>query len=300
MSSVITRKLGTRGSELALVQARYVQGLLKAQGLAIELEIIRTQGDKEHVLSFTKMEGKGFFTKELEEALQSGQIDLAVHSFKDLPTEFPKGLRIAAIPTREDPRDCLLIRQEFYDAAAGILPVRAHARVGTSAVRRKAQLQALCEDLQTMDLRGNVPTRVQKLRDGDYDAIVVACAGLARLKLDVSDFVSHVLEPQDFVPAPAQGALAIQIRDNDTELFTALQSLHNSEAAHCVQAERELLARFDGGCHLPLGAHALFDGQQFVLYAFLGNDDGSYQRFVETDLHLHTLVANAYEALCEA
>ena len=248
--------IGTRGSELALWQARFVQSLLKDIGLDSELKIIKTQGDRIQHLSFDKLEGKGFFTKEIEEALLNGETDLAVHSHKDLPTEQPAGLIIAAVSGREDPSERLLIRKEAVDNRKKF-SLRKQARVGTSAARRKSQLLAFRPDLILEDLRGNVPTRVQKLRDGQYDAILMAAAGLERLELDLSDLHVERLDPSEFVPAPAQGVLALQIRAEDHELHRSLQALHHPDVQACIALEREVLRLFEGGCHMPVGAYAV-------------------------------------------
>jgi len=202
-------------------------------------------------LSFDKLEGKGFFTKELEEELLEGSIDIAVHSHKDLPTENPPGLIIAAVSEREDPSELLLILKDCVDVRQK-LSVKYGGKVGTSSNRRKAQLLAYRPDLDIKDLRGNVPTRVNKLRDENYDAIMLAKAGVTRLGLDLSDFQVEELTPIELIPAPAQGALAIQIRENDSELFNALQPLNHPEVAKELAVERTVLKLFGGGCHLPL------------------------------------------------
>lgn len=248
--------IGTRGSELALWQARFVQSLLNDIGLSSELKIIKTQGDRIQHLSFDKLEGKGFFTKEIEESLINGETDLAVHSHKDLPTQQPQGLVIAAVSDREDPSERLLIRKESVDARKKF-SLKKQARVGTSAARRKAQLLAFRPDVMVEDLRGNVPTRVQKLREGQYDAILMAAAGLERLELDLSDLHVERLDPTEFVPAPAQGVLALQVRSEDHELRRALQALHHPDVQACIALEREVLRLFEGGCHMPVGAYAI-------------------------------------------
>ncbi|QKJ30806.1 hydroxymethylbilane synthase [Mucilaginibacter mali] len=246
--------IGTRGSELALWQANFVKDSLAAINVTAELKIIKTQGDRILNLSFDKLEGKGFFTKELEEELLAGTIDLAVHSHKDLPTENPPGLIIAAVSEREDPAELLLILKDCVDVKHK-LSVKFGGMVGTSSNRRKAQLLALRPDLEVDDLRGNVPTRIGKLRDENYDAIMIAKAGVSRLGIDLSEFHVEELTPTEFVPAPAQGVLAIQIREVDTELFTALQALHHPEVAEELSVERKVLKSFGGGCHLPLGCY---------------------------------------------
>jgi hydroxymethylbilane synthase len=265
--------IGTRGSDLALTQSRWVAGLLQARGIETRLELIKTQGDRVQHLALNKLEGKGFFTKEIEEALLAKRVDFAVHSLKDLPGEDTPGLTVAAIPEREDVRDCLVIRRDAHDPDGGVLPLKRGARVGTSAVRRKAQLVHLRPDLVPEDLRGNVPTRVRKLDEQPFDAIVLAQAGLSRLGLDLSAHVAVPLPPTVFVPAPGQGALALQCRKDDHRVASALHALHHAVDATCVAAERALLLRLNGGCHLPLGAHAVHEAGGLRLHVFHGDAD---------------------------
>lgn len=246
--------IGTRGSDLALWQANYTKNKLAEIGVESELKIIKTQGDKILNLRLDKLEGKGFFTKELEEELLNGTIDLAVHSHKDLPTINPPGLIIAAVSEREDPAELLLILKDCVDVSQK-LSLKNGAMVGTSSNRRKAQLLALRPDLNIEDLRGNVPTRIQKLRDEDYDAILLAKAGVNRLNIDLSEFHVEVIDTTALIPAPAQGALAFQIRENDRSLFELLQQLNHAETAECIAVERKVLNLFEGGCHMPLGCY---------------------------------------------
>jgi hydroxymethylbilane synthase len=257
--------IGTRGSELALWQAHFVQDSLAAIGITAELKIIKTQGDRILNLSFDKLEGKGFFTKELEEELLAGTIDLAVHSHKDLPTENPPGLIIAAVSEREDPSELLLILKDCVDVHQK-LSVKYGGIVGTSSNRRKAQLLAYRPDLDIIDLRGNVPTRVNKLRNESYDAIMLAKAGVSRLGLDLSEFHVEELTPTELVPAPAQGALAIQIRESDAELFNTLQALNHPDVAEELAVERTVLKLFGGGCHLPLGCYCRKDDDTYQVF----------------------------------
>ncbi|HKC67641.1 MAG TPA: hydroxymethylbilane synthase, partial [Bacteroidia bacterium] len=220
--------IGTRGSDLALWQANYTKALIEKQGREVEIKIISTEGDRsqEWNTSFDKMEGKGFFTKEIEDALLKNEIDLAVHSHKDLPTISPDGLMIAGVSDREDPSDLLIIRTEAVDEKEKF-SLKQKAIVGTSSSRRKSQLLGFRDDVQLKDLRGNVPTRVKKLAAGDYDAIMLAAAGVDRLELDLSDFKVVKLSPQEFVPAPAQGVLAWQIREDDTAMEILVGKLNN-------------------------------------------------------------------------
>ncbi len=252
--------IGTRGSDLALWQAHYTKKALEEKGQVVEIKIISTQGDRSQAwnTSFDKMEGKGFFTKELEEELISGNIDLAVHSHKDLPTENPPGLIIAAVSEREDPSDLLLIRKESVDSRKKF-QLKQGALVGTSSARRKSQFLSWRDDVSLKDLRGNVPTRIQKLRDGQYDAILLAAAGIERLALNLSEFHAEKLNPREFVPAPAQGVLAWQIRENDEELASILSEINQEDVALTISIERKILNLFDGGCQLPLGAYCETD-----------------------------------------
>ncbi|WP_428328374.1 hydroxymethylbilane synthase [Mucilaginibacter sp.] len=274
--------IGTRGSDLALWQAHFVQDSLAAIGITADLKIIKTQGDRILNLSFDKLEGKGFFTKELEEELLAGTIDLAVHSHKDLPTENPPGLIIAAVSEREDPSELLLIFKDCVDVHQK-LSVKYGGIVGTSSNRRKAQLLAYRPDLDIIELRGNVPTRVNKLRGESYDAIMLAKAGVSRLGLDLSEFHVEELSPTELIPAPAQGALAIQIRENDPELFNALQALNHPDVAEALAVERNLLKMFGGGCHLPLGCYCRKDGDTYQVFTSKADDSEEFpdRLFVE-------------------
>jgi hydroxymethylbilane synthase len=256
MSSKII--IGSRGSDLALWQANYVQAQLKAIGLEASITIIKTQGDKIQDLSFDKLEGKGFFTKEIEDALLKKEIDLAVHSHKDLPTTSPEGLMIAAVSQREDPSEFLLMQKEAVDAR-NKFSLKRNAIVGTSSARRKSQMLAFREDIEIRELRGNVPTRIQKLRDKQYDAILLAAAGVERLEINLEEFQVVKLDPKEFVPAPAQGVLALQIRSEDTELLKKLQAIHHPDVAEAIAVERRVLNQLDGGCQLPLGVYCAPD-----------------------------------------
>jgi len=265
--------IGSRGSDLALWQAHYIKDLLEKEGHSVRIQIIKTQGDIIQHLSFDKMEGKGFFTKELETALLDNKVDLAVHSFKDLETNQPEDLSIAAILNRANPADILLIRKGFSDSKER-WTLKKNIKVGTSSARRKMQLTLHRPDLEIDDIRGNVPTRVQKLRDGNFDAIVLAKAGLDRLNLDVSDLDAYEFDPREFIPAPAQGALACQIRSTDTELGEILQALHNPKIANMVATERKVLNLFDGGCQLPLGAYCIETADGVELRAIMAPSYG--------------------------
>ena len=259
-------RIGTRGSDLALWQAHYLQNQLLQHGTKSELVIIKTQGDRIQHLSLDKLEGKGFFTKELEDALLAGEVQVAVHSMKDLPTTMPPGLVLGGVSERADPTDWLLVAPSAVEEGK-IWKLREGARVGTSSARRKAQLLDLRSDLNTVDIRGNVPTRVQKLREGQFDGIVLAAAGLTRLDLDLSDLHVVELHPHEFVPAPAQGVLAYQCSEQDVDTRRLLAKIHVVRTARCTNVERSLLQSFDGGCHLPLGAHCVAEHGAYTLHA---------------------------------
>ena len=271
--------IGSRGSDLALWQAYYTKDLLENLGHRVEIVIIKTQGDRIQHLSFDKMEGKGFFTKELEDALLNKDIDLAVHSHKDLPTTNPEGLIIAAVSYREDCTESILIKPQAFDSTS-LFGIKPGSIVGTSSLRRKSQLLHYQPDLQVNDLRGNVPTRVQKLQDGKYDAILLASAGLNRLRLEPEGLIRKVMPETTFIPAPAQGVLAYQIREDDLDLLDVLQSLNNEDVAKTISIERTVLNKLDGGCQLPLGVYSNHSDSGYSSWVSLQPLDGSgYRRF---------------------
>ena len=247
-------RIGTRGSDLALWQARHVGALLERAGCAIQIVVLETRGDRIDDVPLHQVEGQGFFTAEIERALLEHVVDLAVHSHKDLPSAATNGLVIAGVPVRAAAGERLLVRPEAHAPAAAFLPLRRGARVGTSAPRRTAQIAALRPDLETLPLRGNVPTRVRRLREGRFEAIVLAAAGLDRLGLDLAGLVDVPLAVELLVPAPGQGALAVQTRAADGELRAlCTRVLHDAGAAATVEAERHVLVELGGGCNLPLG-----------------------------------------------
>lgn len=262
-------RIGSRGSALALVQTNAVASSLRAAGHDVEVIIIQTAGDRDQASKFSDIGAAGVFVREIESALLRSDVDLAVHSYKDLPSRSPDGLVVAAIPERLDPADRLVARAEFVtrmpagdETVDTVLPLVDGAVVGTASERRRALLRSLRPDLQLESIRGNVPTRLEKLRQGPYQAIVLADAGLRRLERDpdapplgLADLVSFRLDPAVFVPSPAQGAIALQCREGDA-VAEALQPLHDPAAALPVRAERELLRMVDGGCSLPFGAWA--------------------------------------------
>ncbi|HEY3937874.1 MAG TPA: hydroxymethylbilane synthase [Bryobacteraceae bacterium] len=256
--------IGSRGSALALWQARFIATAFDRAGVATRIEIIKTTGDHLQTASLMQAGGKGLFTKEIEEALLAGAIDLAVHSLKDLPTELPEGLAIAAIPERESPFDAIA-GSRLNDLAAG-------ARVGTSSGRRAAQLWRLRPDLAIEPIRGNVDTRLRKLKEGQYGAILLAEAGLRRLGLAAE--IAEVFTPEQMCPAPGQGALAIETRIGDPA-YEACRALNDEAASRAVRCERAVLAALGGGCQLPVGAFAEASGDRLRVMAVVIAADGS-------------------------
>lgn len=269
-------RIGTRGSALALWQARSIaKALHSLTGAEPELIIIKTTGDKFQQASFSQIGGKGVFIKELEDALLEDRVDLAVHSMKDVPTELPPGLTIAAIGKREDVRDALLSTN-----GAKLASLSQGARVGTSSLRRQSQLLYARRDLQMLELRGNVDTRIAKLKRGDYDAIVLAKAGLDRLGL--SDNISEVLPHEVSLPAAGQGAIGIEARANDAETLRVLAKLEDADTRCAVTAERAALAGLGGGCQVPIGAWGRIENGKLLLDVAVLSPDGT-QRLSERD-----------------
>ncbi|MEW5984681.1 MAG: hydroxymethylbilane synthase [Acidobacteriota bacterium] len=262
--------IGTRGSDLALTQTSEVARRIQTHhpGIRVDLRVIRTTGDRELGARLARIGGKGLFTKELEDALLRQEVDLAVHSLKDLPTRMPEGLALAAVVEREDPRDALV-------AAPGITlrQLPAGARIGTSSLRRRAQLLARYPNVAVLDVRGNVPTRLARLDRGDFDALVLARAGLARLGL--LDRVAEVLDADEMVPAVGQGALAVQARAGDARVLDALSALDHEPTRLATAAERALLARLEGGCQVPIGALGTWRDGSLRLDAVVADLDGS-------------------------
>lgn len=262
-------RIGTRGSALALWQARSVaRQLLQAARTESEIVIIKTSGDKFQQASFSQIGAKGVFIKELEDALLDGRLDLAVHSMKDVPTELPAGLTIAAIGKREDVRDALL-----SSAGGTLASLPQGARVGTSSLRRQAQLLFARRDLRLLELRGNVDTRIEKLKRGDYDAIVLAKAGLDRLGL--SENISEVLSHNVSLPAAGQGAIGIEARSEDSETLCGLAALEHAETRAAVTAERSALAGLGGGCQVPIGAWGRIEDDKLSLDVAVLSPDGT-------------------------
>ena len=262
-------RIGSRGSKLALWQSNHIAALLREQGHTVDIQIIQTTGDKITDVALAKVGTKGMFTKEIEEALAAGEVDLAVHSLKDLPTELPPGFEIAAIPKRESPLDAF-----FSVNFASIEALPAKARVGTSSLRRQAQLMALRPDLDIHPLRGNVDTRLRKLEAGDYAAIILATAGVNRLGL--TQLVRQIIPAASMCPAAGQGALGIEIRAGDAATGQQLAFLDDFSARATTTCERALLNAMGGGCQVPIGAFAKVspDGKTLHLQAVVAHPDG--------------------------
>jgi hydroxymethylbilane synthase len=276
---LVTRaiRLGTRGSTLALTQSRWVAARLEQAGLSVTLEVIKTQGDEVTETPLPEIGGKGLFTAALDRALLAGTIDLAVHSLKDLPTEEVEGLALSCVPEREDPRDVLVGPGGKETTLRGLPP---GAVVGTSSLRRRALLAAFRPDLVADNVRGNLDTRLRKLDEGRYQALLLAAAGLRRLGL--ASRVGEWLERTAWLPAPGQGALALVTRADDSTLRTRLAGLHHAATASAVTAERALLRRLEGGCQIPMGAIGLpFEGG-LRLWGLVVSPDGT--RLVRGDL----------------
>ena len=264
-------RIGTRASRLALWQAEWVQSSLQKfhPGLQVELTKIQTEGDRILDVPLAKIGGKGLFVKEIEEALLDGRIDLAVHSMKDVPTQLPPGLEMCCITERADPRDCLVLA----GSANSLADLPQGARIGTSSLRRRAQLLHKRPDLQISDMRGNVDTRLRKMQEQDLDGIVLAAAGLKRLGYE--ERIGLYLEPTDCLPAIAQGALGLECRRDDEATQALLAPLHHPETATAVTAERAFLARLEGGCQVPVAGYAQLIAGRLELTGLVARIDGS-------------------------
>jgi hydroxymethylbilane synthase len=260
-------RIGTRGSQLALWQANHIADLLRQRGHEIEITIIKTTGDKIADVALSNVGTKDMFIKEIEEALAENRVDLAVHSLKDLPTELSPDFEIAAIPKREDPRDVFC---SVHYSAIDQLPQK--ARVGTSSLRRSAQLKAIRPDLEMCSLRGNVDTRLRKLEDGEYDAIILAAAGLNRL--GKRELIKETISIDTMCPAAGQGALAIEIRAGDSDTAEHITFLDNASARAETTCERAMLNKLGGGCQVPIGALAEVRGQRLHLTGVVARPDG--------------------------
>lgn len=294
-----TLRLGTRGSLLARTQSQIIANAIEKAhpGVHVELVTVRTSGDRIVDQPLHELGGKGLFTKELEQALLSNDIDFAVHSYKDVPVTMPlvdqAGLMIAAVPVREDPRDVLVSA-----LARSVEALPGGARVGTGSLRRQCQLLALRPDLRIEPVRGNIDSRIRKLREGQYDAIVLAAAGLNRASLFDHESMT-VIEPDVLLPAPGQGALALQCRRNDADTASLLQALNDRATAGCVAAERALVAALEGDCHSPIAALATVSGEAIRLVAAVGARDGMppvVRAAVEGGVEAVKLVINLLDA----
>ena len=270
MSGARVLRIGTRASRLALWQARHVEALVKAQAAApaVELVHIRTQGDAQRDVPLWQVGGRAFFTREIDAALTAGTIDVAVHSLKDLPTALAPGVTLAATLERADPRDALLSA-----SGAPLEALPQHARIGTSSLRRRAFIARRRPDARPVELRGNVPTRIERLQAGDYEAIILAAAGLTRLGL--AQHVTQYLPASDFPPAVSQGVIGVCARSDDAVTLACLRPLDDRAARLAVSAERALLSRLEGGCQVPLGALAELVGQELRISACVCAHDGS-------------------------
>ena len=267
-----TLLIATRSSELALRQARQVQSALALAGVAAELKTYKTSGDKKLDEPLSAIGGKGLFTKELEVDLAHGAVDCCVHSLKDLPTEMPEGLTIGAILAREDPRDVLTVNSVTGASTLAELP--RGSRVGTSSLRRRAQLMALRPDVEVVALRGNVPTRIRKVDEGQVHAAILAAAGMHRL--GVSQRIACYLDAPQWLPAAGQGAIAVQIRADDARIRHVVATMHDAGTATRVRAERAFLAALEGGCQVPIGALVLGEAPRLTLHGFIADVTGRH------------------------
>jgi len=260
--------IGTRGSKLALWQSNYIKGLVEEiTGLPVELKIIKTTGDKILDVPLAKVGGKGLFTKELEVELAAGTVDLCVHSMKDVPTELPEGLYIAATPKRVDPRDALVSGKGY---TLDTLPQG--ARVGTSSLRRVAQVRALRPDVEIVDVRGNLDTRMRKAEDGEVDVVILASAGITRMGW--ADRISNYIPTEQMVSAVGQGAIGIEIREGDDFMVDVMAEVNDAETFCCVTAERVVMMKLEGGCQVPIGAYARLEGDTLVMDGLVGSVEG--------------------------
>ena len=280
--------IGSRGSILALAQASLVKNSLEANypDLTFEIKEIVTSGDKDLKSNWENSNAslKSFFTKEIEQELLDGQIDIAVHSMKDMPAVSPKGLICGAIPDREDARDVLISKNGF------LVTLPQGAKIGTSSLRRVMNLKAIRPDFEIKHLRGNIHTRLNKLETEDYDAIVLAAAGLKRVGL--TDKISEYLNGEVFPPAPAQGVLYIQCRENDEEIRNILKTIHNEDIAKVVEIEREFSKIFDGGCHTPMGCYSQIDGDKIKFTAVYSDEGKQIKAVIEDSLEKEKEIAH--------
>ncbi|MBU4555358.1 MAG: hydroxymethylbilane synthase [Actinobacteria bacterium] len=261
--------IGTRGSKLALWQSEYIKSKVEEiTGLPVELKIIKTTGDKILDVPLAKVGGKGLFTKELEVELMAGTVDLCVHSMKDVPTELPEGLFIAAMPERVDPRDAIVSGAGF-----DLDSLPQGARMGTSSLRRVAQVRALRPDLEIVDVRGNLDTRMRKAENGEVDAVILAAAGITRMGW--ADRITHYISTEQMISAVGQGAIGIEIREDDEFMRHVMEAIGHPETMECVTAERIVMRMLDGGCQVPIGAYCRYVGDKLVMDGMVGSVDGT-------------------------
>lgn len=289
--------VGSRRSGLAMTQSKQFISSLQKHFPDVEFEIkeIVTKGDKIVDVQLSKVGGKGLFVKEIEQALENKEIDMAIHSLKDVPSVLTEGFKIGCVPVREDMRDAFLSNNKvlFKDLPEGSV-------VGTSSLRRAAQLSAIRDDITVNWVRGNIDTRIRKMESGEYDAIVLAAAGLKRMGWS-DQRVTEYFEPEEFIPAIAQGALGIEIRQDDHELLDMLQKVHSKEDAVCTTAERTFLKRMDGSCQVPIGGYAAYEDGELYLTGLIMPEDGS-ERYVVKKSHedpvtLGNIVADEMEKI---
>jgi len=261
--------IGTRGSKLALWQANYIKDELeRITGLPVRLQVIKTTGDKILDVPLAKVGGKGLFTKEIEVELLAGNVDLAVHSMKDVPTELPEGCIIAAMPERVDPRDVMV------SGAGYTIDTLPHgAKLGTSSLRRRAQVMHLRPDLEIVDVRGNLDTRMRKAEEGELGAVILAAAGITRMGW--ADRITSYLPTTQMVSAVGQGAIGVEIREDDEQMLHVMEQIGHPETMECVTAERVVMRRLEGGCQVPIGAYARYEDETLVMDALVGSVDGT-------------------------
>ena len=264
--------VGTRGSKLATTQTNWVINKLKANypNVEFEMRIIKTKGDMDQETRLDKMGDKGIFTSALEEALSNDEIDIAVHSMKDMPSKLPEGLCFAAVPVREDARDALILKEGYMS----IEDLPQGAKIGTGSKRRSYQLQALRSDLQIVPIRGNIDTRLRKLKEENLDGIVLAAAGLKRLGLQ--EHISYCFPVDMLIPAPCQGILAIEVKENHKLILDMIESIEDPITTIQYQAERAFMAGINGGCHIPMGAYCMVDGTHLRIKGLLGDEEGEH------------------------
>lgn len=279
--------IGTRGSKLALIQAESVRGMLQERlSLDCSIKVIHTAGDEDRAIQLSETGQPGQFTRAIEKQLAQGEIDLAVHSLKDLPLKLLPGTALAAIPTRGEVGDVLLVRRDAYYPSEKLFPVRINAQIGTSAPRRQAEIKNVRSDISMIGIRGNFTTRIEKLNSTGFDGTVLAAAGIKRLRFkENTTIIIHHLDISFFVPSPGQGALAVQMREDNKLYDSVREALNDAITESCVTAERDLLQMFGGGCSLPLGVLVIPEDEQFKFFGFW-HDSGKSMRteFIESNI----------------